>query len=79
MPGAGCTLRNLTFSARRVPSDAMCMAGTAPIPAARKAASTAGRLAPQASSAQILLRVFDNMRLLVDSEMPNIALTWEFE
>lgn len=72
-------LLNLTFSANLVPNDSACMAGTAPIPAARSAASTADREAPHDSRAQTRLLALERMRRLVDSDIPKPLLTRAFD
>lgn len=77
--GRACGLFNLTFSAKRVPNSARCMAGTAPTPADASAAATAALDAPHASSARTRLLESATMRLRVDSDMPNDHLTSEFD
>ena len=70
---------NLTFSAKRVPKAARCMAGTAPTPADESAAATAAREAPHASSAHARLLESETIRLRVVSDMPNAFLTSAFD
>jgi len=65
--------------ANLVPKDSMWAAGTAPTPAAASAAATADRDAPHDSRAQARLLAPDRMRRLVDSDIPNLALTWRFD
>jgi len=77
--GRACGLFNLTFSAKRVPYAAACMAGTAPAPADARAAATAALDAPHASSAQARLLESARMRLRVVSDMPNELLTRAFD
>ena len=70
---------NLTFSAKRVPKAAACMAATAPAPAEASAAATAALEAPHASSAHAHLLESDTILLRVDSDMPNDSLTSAFD
>jgi len=77
--GRACGLFNLTFSPKRVPNAAMCIAGTAPTPADASAAATAAREAPHARSAHARLLESASMRLRVDSDMPNDDLTSAFD
>ena len=77
--GRACGLFNLTFSAKRVPYAARCIAGTAPTPADARAAATAALEAPHASSAHARLLESATILLRVVSDIPNERLASAFD